>query len=89
MKWQNLRRNKCPDCGTDLETHGHLKTILFCKACPFKIGLVVGKMEDLVAKMNEQDLAGRARGKARTDGWGRFDDVSESGQDMHRSDVDQ
>lgn len=86
MKWQNLRRNRCPDCSSHLETHGHLKTILFCSSCPFKIG--VGKMEDLVAKMNEQDLAGRARGKARTDGCGRFDDV-DSGQSTHRSDVDQ
>ena len=39
MKWQNLKKNKCPNCGNYLAEppEGILKTNYYCPPCGFNI----------------------------------------------------
>ena len=52
MKWNNLQRNKCPQCGKDL--YDALVDNMFKCPCGFVISLT--KYKELVNKMVSEDL---------------------------------
>lgn len=58
MKWDNLRKNKCPQCNRDfvtgLKVESNMQPTMFEHKCGFKIS--EKKYKELVAKMNEENL---------------------------------
>jgi hypothetical protein len=52
LKWQNLKKNKCPQCGDSLSAAGEL--IVCAGACGFKISK--RKMQKIVMDQNNQAL---------------------------------
>lgn len=69
IRWQNLRRNLCPQCSSHLVA-SVMGSMILCARCPFKISDT--KMEHVISVMAQ-------KGPRLVDGWERFPDRSPQG----------
>lgn len=54
MNWQNLRKNKCPQCNKDFVKGLTVVAKMFFHECGFKIS--EEKFKEITTQMNDQDL---------------------------------
>ena len=61
MKWENLKKNKCPQCNKDFTTglkiESNMQPTLFIHKCGFKI--YEKRMNEIVSDMNTKDVEDR------------------------------
>lgn len=54
MIWQNLKLNKCPNCGKDFGKSAGFSAIMIECSCGFKIGFK--RMEQIISSQITKDL---------------------------------